>query len=71
MSKYQHDMEDMMWELMADQRFSMPALEEKMKERFPGSYSLVQEPNTTQDYIPIRMVFNNLYEKTEWMMRWD
>lgn len=69
-SRYQTAMEDMMFELLAEQRFSMRNLEVMMKSRFPGCYSLASDSTDPQDIGNIRMLFDNQYEKTEWMMKW-
>lgn len=69
-SRYQKAMEDMMFELLAEQRFSMRNLEVMMKSRFPGRYSLASDSTDPQDIGNIRMLFDNQYEKTEWAMKW-
>lgn len=72
MHSLREEMEDLMWDMMAEQNFDLSDLEKRLKSRFPGNYHLVLAPRASQDLnvIPVRVVFEDAYDKTEWMMRW-
>ncbi len=70
MTRYQETMEGMLWVLLSEQRFSLRNLETMMKESLPGRYSLVLDTYDPQNLGHIRILFDDQYEKTEWMMRW-
>lgn len=70
MSKYQTAMEEIMFDLLSEQAFTVRELEKRMKSLFPGRYSLVTETRDPQDIGRITMLFDDHCEKTEWMLRW-
>ncbi len=70
MTRYQQALEGMLYDLLSEQRFSLRNLEMLMKESFPGRYSLAFDNYDHQDIGRIRILFDDQYEKTEWMMRW-
>jgi len=66
MSNAQGVIADMVYELTLAGTLTMANLEKMMKDRYPGDYSLVMEPSTNK----LKMLFDNEYHKTEWMLRW-
>lgn len=56
----------MVYELILAGTLTMSNLEKMMKDRYPGDYSLIMEPDTNK----LKMLFDDEYHKTEWMLRW-
>ncbi len=74
MDSLSDELEDLLWDMMTEQlvqqQFDLSNLEKRMKSRFPGNYRLILASRSSRTVIPVRVVFDDVYDKTEWMMKW-